>query len=38
MKRLLLPVASPSRNAGEVPIVIYVSTLLTTGDPAAIPD
>src|SRR6478735_2949467 len=27
-----------ARNAGEVPIVIYISTLLKTGEPAAIPD
>ena len=27
-----------ARNAGEVPTVIYVSTLLETGEPAAIPD
>ncbi|MFC5493574.1 cupin domain-containing protein [Nocardioides caricicola] len=27
-----------ARNAGEVPIVIYIATLLKTGEPAAIPD
>ncbi len=27
-----------ARNAGTVPIVIYIATLLRTGDPAAIPD
>jgi len=27
-----------ARNAGSVPIVIYIATLLRTGDPAAIPD
>lgn len=27
-----------ARNAGDVPIVIYISTLLRTGAPAAIPD
>ena len=27
-----------ARNAGSVPIVIYIATLLRTGEPAAIPD
>ena len=27
-----------ARNAGTVPIVIYIATLLRTGEPAAIPD
>ena len=27
-----------ARNAGDVPIVIYISTLFKTGEPAAIPD
>ena len=27
-----------ARNAGDVPIVIYIATLLKTGKPAAIPD
>lgn len=27
-----------ARNAGDVPVVIYLSTLLKTGQPAAIPD
>ena len=27
-----------ARNTGEIPIVIYLSTLFKTGDPAAIPD
>jgi quercetin dioxygenase-like cupin family protein len=27
-----------ARNRGEIPIVIYLSTLLKTGEPAAIPD
>jgi quercetin dioxygenase-like cupin family protein len=27
-----------ARNAGEIPIVIYLSTLFKTGEPAAIPD
>ena len=27
-----------ARNAGKVPIVLYVSTLFLTGEPAAIPD
>ena len=27
-----------ARNAGKVPIVIYIATLLKTGEPAAIPD
>jgi hypothetical protein len=27
-----------ARNAGDVPVVLYVSTLFKTGEPAAIPD
>ena len=27
-----------ARNAGDVPVVIYLSTLLRTGEPAAIPE
>ncbi len=28
----------PARNAGMVPTVIYIATLLRTGEPAAISD
>ena len=27
-----------ARNTGTVPVVIYIATLLRTGEPAAIPD
>ena len=27
-----------ARNKGTVPVVIYIATLLRTGEPAAIPD
>ncbi|HEU5037961.1 MAG TPA: cupin domain-containing protein [Nocardioides sp.] len=27
-----------ARNAGDVPVVLYISTLFRTGEPAAIPD
>ena len=27
-----------ARNKGAVPVVIYLATLLRTGEPAAIPD